>query len=109
MSHKNMRECCWRKRYRYGRVGRCPKPVLVSTVPLAEKVDPSPKGSDEPIYLDVAEIEALRLVDLDKLTFEEAGERMNVSRNTIWRLVQGGREKLIRAIIEGRQILIRKD
>ncbi len=104
-----MHGCCWRRRHRYGRVGRCPKPVIISTAPFAEKIDPSPKGSDEPIYLDIAEVEALRLVDLDKLTLEEAGERMGASRNTIWRLVQSGREKLIRAIVEGRQILIQKD
>lgn len=59
--------------------------------------------------MDIAEVEALKLVDLDKLIMDEAGERMRVSRNTIWRLVQSGREKLIRAIVEGRQVLIRKD
>ncbi|MEM2909907.1 MAG: DUF134 domain-containing protein [Nitrososphaerota archaeon] len=79
------------------------------TMPFTERINPSPRGNDEPIYLDVAEVEALKLVDLDKLTLEEAGERMSVSRNTIWRLVQSGREKLIRAIVEGRQILIQKD
>ncbi|MEM0089770.1 MAG: DUF134 domain-containing protein [Nitrososphaerota archaeon] len=99
----------WCRRQRYGGVGRCPKPVIISTIPLVERIEPSPKGSNEPIYLDIAEVEALKLVDLDKLTMDEAGERMRVSRNTIWRLVQSGREKLVRAIVEGRQVLIRKD
>jgi predicted DNA-binding protein (UPF0251 family) len=34
---------------------------------------------------------------------------MNVSRNTVWRLVESGREKLVRAIIEGRPIIILKE
>jgi predicted DNA-binding protein (UPF0251 family) len=83
--------------------------VSVSLERFVERLDPSPKQLDEPIYLDMAEVEALRLIELEKLTFEEAGERMNVSRNTVWRLVEGGREKLVRAIIEGRPIIILKE
>jgi len=90
-------------------VGRFPKPVAISLGKFVESLEPSPKRIDEPIYLDVAEVEALRLVELEKLTYEEAGERMNVSRNTVWRLVESGREKLVRAIIEGRPIIILKE
>ncbi|MEM3700021.1 MAG: DUF134 domain-containing protein [Candidatus Bathyarchaeia archaeon] len=99
----------WRKRRRHGRVGRPPKPIAVTTNPTTEKLEPTPKKSLEPIYLEQAEIEALRLIDLEKLSFEEAGERMMVSRNTVWRLVENAREKLIRAIFEGREIIIQKE
>ncbi|MEM2972367.1 MAG: DUF134 domain-containing protein [Candidatus Bathyarchaeia archaeon] len=34
---------------------------------------------------------------------------MGVSRNTVWRLVENAREKLIKAIFEGREIIIQKD
>lgn len=34
---------------------------------------------------------------------------MNVSRNTVWRLVENGREKLVRAMIEGRPIIILRE
>ncbi|MCL7383550.1 MAG: DUF134 domain-containing protein [Thaumarchaeota archaeon] len=100
---------CWCRRHRCGRVGRLPKPVSISLEKSVERLDPSPKHMDEPIYLDVAEVEALRLIELEKLTFEKAGERMNVSRNTVWRLVESGREKLVRAMIEGRPIIILKE
>ena len=99
----------WCRRRRHGRVGRPPKPIAVTTNPTAEKLEPTPKKSLEPINLESAEIEALRLIDLEKLSFEEAGERMMVSRNTVWRLVESAREKLIRAIFEGREIIIQKE
>jgi len=33
---------------------------------------------------------------------------MSVSRNTVWRLVESGREKLVKAILEGREVVILK-
>ena len=59
-----------------------------------------------PVYLEVAELEALRLVDLQGLSQDEAGEKMGVSRGTIWRLLQSARSKVAQALTEGRQILI---
>lgn len=97
----------WRKRHRHGRVGRPPKPIAVAELPITKKLEPTPKREAQPLYLETAEIEALRLIDLEKLSFEEAGRRMRVSRNTVWRLVESGREKLARAVIEGREINIR--
>jgi len=100
--------CCWRRRRRCGRAGRPPKPLRIAEIPQVEKIVPSPKLSEDPIYLDLGELEALRLIDLEKLTFEEAGVRMSVSRNTVWRLVESGREKLVKAILEGREVVILK-
>jgi predicted DNA-binding protein (UPF0251 family) len=68
-----------------------------------------PKKSLKLIYLEPAEVEALRLIDLEKLCFEEAGARMGVSRNTVWRLAESAREKLAKAIFEGRTIIIQKE
>jgi predicted DNA-binding protein (UPF0251 family) len=48
-------------------------------------------------------------VELNKLTFEEAAEKWGVSRNTVWRLAEKAREKLARAIVEGREILIQQE
>lgn len=80
--------------------------MATTTTNLPEKFEPKPKRAPEPIFLEPAEIEALKLVELEKLTFEEAAARMKVSRNTVWRLAEGAREKLVRAIVEGREILI---
>jgi len=102
----NMPGWRWRRRHRHGRLGRPPKPIMVASTPAAKRFAPTPRGSEEPIHLEAAEVEALRLVDLEGLSFEGAGERMGVSRNTVWRLVDGARRKLIRAIIEGREVLV---
>lgn len=97
--------CC---RCRRGYVGRNPKPVSVSKTPLAEAMVPLPEERGNPIQLDLAEFEALRLVELEKMTYDEAGIEMGVSRNTIWRLVECGKEKLISAFLEGRKIELHK-
>ncbi len=70
-----------------------PEPILVN-----------PPVNSEEITLD--ELEALKLVYLEDLSYEEASERMNVSRGTIWRLAESGRKKLIKAIIEKRPFYI---
>ncbi len=62
----------------------------------------------KPIYIFFDEFEAIRLVDLEHLTQDEAGEKMKISRGTIWRLLQSGREKLVTALLEGRQFFIIK-
>ncbi|MEM3407123.1 MAG: DUF134 domain-containing protein [Nitrososphaerota archaeon] len=98
----------WCKRYRHGKVGRAPKPIIIASIPSIEKIKPIPEKNLEAIYIELAEIEALRLIDLEKLSFEEAGLKMRISRNTVWRLVENAREKLIKAIIEGREIIIKK-
>jgi predicted DNA-binding protein (UPF0251 family) len=56
--------------------------------------------------LELAELEAFRLVDLEGLSQEEAGQRMGVSRGTVWRLVQRARRKTAQALSEGRPIYI---
>jgi predicted DNA-binding protein (UPF0251 family) len=97
--------CC---RCRRGGVGRNPKPVNISSLPVAEALVPLPKEKGSPIQLDLAELEAMKLVELEKMAYDEAGIKMGVSRNTIWRLVEGGKEKLILAFLEGRKIELHK-
>jgi hypothetical protein len=67
---------------------------------------PEPKAADVPIHLDLAEIEVLRLVDLEGMYQEQAGDAMGFSRGTVWRLLQSAREKVVRAIFEGRPLVI---
>jgi len=104
-----MTEWRWRRRRRHGKVGRPPKPIAITSNPTTEKFEPTPQKSLDPIYLETAEVEALKLIDLEKLSFEEAGLRMRISRNTVWRLVESAREKLVKAIFEGREIIIQKE
>ena len=55
-----------------------------------------------------AELEVLRLVDLEDLSQEEAGRKMGVSRGTVWRLLQSARKKTSRAFTEARPLLVTK-
>ena len=96
----------WRHRRRRGRRGRFPKPVSLGRIPAATSFVPVPQIGSEPIYIEPAEVEALRLVDLDGLSQEEAGDRMGVSRGTVWRLLQSGRKKVVEALIKARPLVI---
>ncbi len=69
---------------------------------------PQPSEGGPPIVLEIDELEAVRLADLEGLSQEEAGVRMGVSRGTVWRLLQRGREKIAQALVEGRRIQIRR-
>jgi predicted DNA-binding protein (UPF0251 family) len=96
----------WRRRHRCGRRGRFPKPVTLGAIPSLESFNPSPLRCMEPVFMEIAELEAFRLVDRDGLSQEEAGQRMNVSRGTVWRLVQSARKKTALALTEGRPLRI---
>ena len=95
-----------RGRRRRGRFGRTPNPVKIGQPVHLKSMTPDPIGSDDPIYLEPAELEVLRLVDLEDLNQQEAGEKMDTSRGTIWRLLQRGRKKVALALIEGRPLKV---
>jgi predicted DNA-binding protein (UPF0251 family) len=79
---------------------------MLGVTPPTNSFAPSPQGNLEPIFLEMAELEAFRLVDLEGLSQEEAGQRMRISRGTVWRLVQSARRKTAQAISEGRPLRI---
>lgn len=60
------------------------------------------------IRLELSELEAMRLCDLDGLDQESAGDRMGVSRGTIQRLLAQGRAKVLTAILETSALIIEK-
>jgi uncharacterized protein len=60
----------------------------------------------QPVFIEMAELEAFRLVDMEGMSQELAGQRMNISRGTIWRLVQSARKKTAQALTEGRPLQI---
>jgi predicted DNA-binding protein (UPF0251 family) len=103
MGEKNV---MWRGRHRYGRRGRFPKPVTLGSIPPITSFIPNPPRNPESVFIEFAEVEAFRLVDLEGLSQEEAGQRMSISRGTIWRLVQSARRKASQALSEGRPIHI---
>jgi len=85
------------------------KPRCISFYPDAEIFSPIPKwkaSGTVTMYAD--EIEALRLVDYEGLNQEEAAGKMGISRGTVWRLLQSGRNKIISMVIERKQLIVRK-
>ena len=98
-----------RRRRRRGRRGRFPKPVTIPNPSKVEKLVPEPRTTASSISIEPAEVEALRLVDLEGLSQEEAGREMGVSRGTIWRLLQSARRKVAQALTEGRPLLVSND
>jgi len=88
----------WRRRHRCGRRGRFPKPVTLGFVPPIDSFSPNPPRNIEAVFIEMAELKAFRLVDMEGLSQEEAGQRMGVSRGTIWRLVQSARKKTAQAL-----------
>ncbi len=93
-------------RRRRGGRGRFPIQPKIGRKPRVEKMTPEPSGTDEPIYIDLAETEVLRLVDLEGLYQEQAGNSLGVSRGTVWRLLASAREKVTRSIFEGRPLIV---
>lgn len=63
-------------------------------------------AGDDAIRLTIDEYEALRLCDLLKMHHHEAADEMNVSRQTIGRILESAREKTARAIIEGLSLIV---
>jgi predicted DNA-binding protein (UPF0251 family) len=95
-----------RRRCRRGRRGRFPKPVTIPTPSKVEQFIPQPRITAHSITIEQAEIEALRLVDLNGLSQEQAGTEMGVSRGTVWRLLQSARRKVAQALTEGRALAV---
>ena len=56
--------------------------------------------------LGLDELEAIRLIDSEKMEQHKAGEKMKVSQSTLSRLLRTGRKKLADAIINGQAIKI---
>ena len=63
----------------------------------------------EETSLSMPEFEAIRLVDLNEIPQEKAGEQMHVSQPTLSRILKSGRKKLAEAIVNGKAIKIEKN
>lgn len=91
----------WRGRRR-GRRWIGISPGFISFAPVGRP----PAGR---VILFLSELEAMRLVDIENLTQEEAAQRMGISRKTLWTDLQRGRAKVVNALINGYVIEIVMD
>ena len=67
-----------------------------------------PLGRLNTVRLELSELEAMRLCDLESHDQETAGQKMGVSRGTVQRLLNRGRAKVVAAIIESSALVIEK-
>lgn len=87
---------------------RPPKVRRVERLPQVALFKPAgiPMVELEEVVLTVAELEALRLKDIEGLEQQECAERMQVSRTTFQRILTGARQKVARALVEGHALRI---
>ena len=93
----------------HGGRGRPSKPIMLGWMPSISRFGPKPGPGADIILMEPPELEVLRLVDLQGLTQEEAGERMGVSRGTVWRLLESARKKVTDALVNGKDIVIQTE
>ena len=89
-------------RYKKPRICSCPvkgKAFKPTGIPLTEL---------EKIVLYTDELEALKLCDLDGLTQEEAGLKMDVSRGTVQRILSSARRKTALALSGCKALVLEK-
>lgn len=58
------------------------------------------------LHLKIEELEAMRLKDIENLSQEECAKRMEISRQTFQNIIDEGRRKVTKALLEGYSIAI---
>jgi predicted DNA-binding protein (UPF0251 family) len=90
--------------------GRPMKPRWIGVRPEVGRFYPSERIGGgprrQPVLMSYDEVEALRLVDYQGLTQEDAAQRMMVSRGTVWRCLDSARRKVATMLVEGRELII---
>jgi predicted DNA-binding protein (UPF0251 family) len=61
----------------------------------------------EEVTLTVDEFEAIRLTDLEGLYQADAAEKMNISRQTLGRILESAHKKIADALVNGKALLIK--
>ncbi len=75
-------------------------------MPCARNFLPAGDQAAGRVVLELDELEAVRLADLEGLYQQEAARRMNVSRATFGRILAGARRKLAQAVVGGQELVI---
>lgn len=67
-----------------------------------------PEGASraEKVILTVDEYEVIRLIDLGKMTHEQCGKQMDISRTTVTEIYESAREKIADCIVNGKILQI---
>lgn len=89
-------------------MGRPPLERFVAGLPRTAMFKPAGVSARdlEHVELTVDEVEALRLVDLEGLSHEEAAARLGVSRQTVGRVLDAARRKVADTLVNGKALII---
>ena len=81
----------------------------VAQLPQANYYKPRgiPLSVLEEVTLSVDEFEAIRLADLEGLYQADAAEKMNISRQTLGRILESAHKKIADALVNGKALLIK--
>ena len=88
------------------RISNCPHRQPGSTIIKPAGI---PTNALKSIVLEMDELEAMRLCDIEGLSQADAGDRMSISRGTVQRLVTSGRRKVTDAIVNCHALVINDD
>ena len=81
-----------------------PRPKRLRRILARPRVETFGPGRDQSIgeiELSLEEFEAVRLIDYDGMDQSQAAQIMDVSRQTVGRILKAGRTKVARALVEG--------
>jgi uncharacterized protein len=89
-------------------VARPPRERVIGGLPSVTLFKPAgiPSSGLEQLPLAVDELEAMRLVDLEGLSHEQAACAMGVSRQTVGRVLETARATVTEALVSGKAVLI---
>jgi predicted DNA-binding protein (UPF0251 family) len=80
---------------------------LVEQEPSYRKFVPDGQMNDKTVIMQVEELEALRLKDLDDKDQVTCAMEMGVSRATFQRILQSARKKMVTSLVYGQTIIIK--
>ena len=76
-------------------------PRHIASEPLIREFRPDSGPGHDLVPLSLDEFEAIRLIDYQGLDQSQAAQIMNVSRQTVGRILKSGRYKQAKALVEG--------
>ncbi len=82
------------------------RPRQIVSQPSINEFRPDSGHSLEIVVLSLEEMEAIRLIDYEGMDQSQAAELMNVSRQTVGRILKAGRHALSKALVEGSSLKI---
>ena len=86
-------------------MARPPRCRRICSEPKFSRIMPE-GGSGEVVVLSIDEYEAIRLIDHERRTHEQAALQMDISRTTVTEIYESARTKIAECIVSGRTLEI---